>query len=246
MCVDLVGYDIMTSDLSDRERIQELIEQGQPLVISLASRIRRNVPLRIDMQDLIAYGEIGLAESARDFDPTRGASFTTYAYYRIRGAIYDGLSKMSWSGRARHRRRRFDQLSGEYLASQSQESVNQGESTLEGDAKWFRDTTDKLAVIFFSSIDQGQDGNFSSSLEDHATQAAPSIVAQREIVKKLYDVVDTLPSIEEKLIRQVYFDGATLQAAGDSLGISKSWASRVHARALEHLASSLRKLGVRN
>jgi RNA polymerase sigma factor for flagellar operon FliA len=59
-------------------------------------------------------------------------------------------------------------------------------------------------------------------------------------------MVDTLPSIEEKLIRQVYFDGATLQAAGDSLGISKSWASRVHARALEHLASSLRKLGVRN
>jgi RNA polymerase sigma factor for flagellar operon FliA len=59
-------------------------------------------------------------------------------------------------------------------------------------------------------------------------------------------MVDTLPNIEEKLIRLVYFEGATLQEAGDSLGISKSWASRLHTRALEHLASSLRKLGVRN
>jgi RNA polymerase sigma factor for flagellar operon FliA len=236
----------MTRDLSDRERIERLIEQGQPLVISLASRIRRNVPVRIDMDDLIAYGEIGLAESARDFDPTKGASFTTYAYYRVRGAIYDGVSKMSWSSRARYRRHRFNQLSSEYLACQSQESADQGASTLEGDAKWFRDTTDKLAIIFFGSIDQREGDSFSASLEDHAMLAAPSIVAQREIVKNLHAMVDTLPSIEEKLIRHVYFDGATLQEAGDSLGISKSWASRLHARALEHLASSLRKMEVRS
>lgn len=241
-----VCVDFMTHDLSDRDQIQQLIEQGQPLVISLASRIRRKIPVRIEMDDLIAYGEIGLAESARDFDPTKGASFTTYAYYRVRGAIYDGVSKMSWSSRARYRRHRFDQLSSEYLASQSQESTDRGESTLEGDAKWFRDTTDKLAVIFFGSIDQGQGDSFSASLEDHAMQASPSIAAQREIVKKLHDMVDTLPNIEEKLIRLVYFEGATLQEAGDSLGISKSWASRLHTRALEHLASSLRKLGVRN
>jgi DNA-directed RNA polymerase specialized sigma subunit len=34
---------------------------------------------------------VGLAEAARQFDPSRGGQFTTYAYYRIRGAILDGL-----------------------------------------------------------------------------------------------------------------------------------------------------------
>ncbi len=196
--------DIMTVDLSDREQIQELIEQGQPLVISLASRIRRKIPVRIEMEDLIAYGEVGLAESARDFDPSKGATFTTYAFYRIRGAIYDGVSKMSWSSRAQRRRQQFDHLANEYLDSQSQTSADQGESTLEGDAKWFRDTTDKLAVIFFGSIDQGNEGSFGSSIEDQRTRSASSIVAQRELVSKLHELVDTLPSIEEQLIRQVY------------------------------------------
>ena len=59
----------------------ELMEQGQPLVYSLAAKIHRSIPMRIDLDDLIAYGELGLAEAARDFDPEVGTRFTTFAYY---------------------------------------------------------------------------------------------------------------------------------------------------------------------
>ena len=124
-----------------QERIEELIEQGQALVISLASRIRSNIPVRIDMDDLIAYGEIGLAEAARNFDPARGTAFTTFAYPRVRGAIFDGVAKMSWTGRGQYRRVRFQQMANEYLDSQPNESTDQDASTLEKDAQWFRDTT---------------------------------------------------------------------------------------------------------
>jgi RNA polymerase sigma factor for flagellar operon FliA len=68
-------------------------------------------------------------------------------------------------------------------------------------------------------------------------------VAQQEIVAKLRELIRTLPNIEERLIRRIYFEGATLQEAADALGISKSWASRLHAKALEQLARSLRRLG---
>jgi len=222
---------------------QQLIEDSQGLVISLASGVRRKIPFRIDLDDLIAYGEVGLAEAARDFDPDKGAVFTTFAYYRVRGAIYDGLSEMSWASRARYRKWRFEQMANEQLASQAMHPVS---SDMESEAKWLRDTTDQLAVIFLSCQDDGESGIRESSLEDPAAPTASSIAAQREILAKLRELVDALPQVEEKLIRIVYFEGATLQEAGNSLGISKSWASRLHAKALENLSRSLRQLGAQD
>lgn len=68
---------------SGRSR-EELMEQGQSLVHALATKIHRNVPVRVELDDLVAYGEIGLAEAARDYDPSFGTQFTTFAYYRVR------------------------------------------------------------------------------------------------------------------------------------------------------------------
>lgn len=51
-----------------------------------------------------------------------------------------------------------------------------------------------------------------------------------------------LPESERAIIEQHYFAGRSLLDAGSTLGISKSWASRLHARALETLRSSLQDL----
>lgn len=75
---------------------KQWIEQCQGLVRSLAVRIHRKLPARIELDDLIAYGELGLLEAAQSFNPRRGCQFSTFAYYRIRGAIYDGAAKMGW------------------------------------------------------------------------------------------------------------------------------------------------------
>ena len=222
---------------------QELMEDAQGLVISLASNVRRKIPFRVDLDDLIAYGEVGLAEAARDYDPSKGAAFTTFAYYRVRGAIYDGLSKMSWTSRARYRKWRFEQMANEKLA---EEAMHSASSDLESEAKWLRDATEQLAVIFLSCQDDGKSGVRESSLEDPTAPSASSIAAQREILGKLRELVNGLPPTEQRLISQVYFEGTTLQEAGNSLGISKSWASRIHAKALENLSRSLRRLGAQD
>ncbi len=53
---------------------EELIEAGQPLVRWLALRIHRNIPVRVDLEDLIAYGEVGLAEAAGTTNPPKAPS----------------------------------------------------------------------------------------------------------------------------------------------------------------------------
>ena len=236
----------MSGQHQNAARIEALVEEGQALVHSLAARIRRNVPIRVDLDDLIAYGEVGLAEAARDYDPDNGASFTTFAYYRIRGAIYDGVARMSWTGRAYCRRRRFQRAAREYLAAHTEASSHDDRGSLEDNARWLRDATDSLAVIFFGSFESNGESDYESTLEDTAAEPASVIAARREIVAQLHDLLGTLPRLEERLIREVYFNGATLQEAGEFLGISKSWASRLHARALERLAAALRRKGIRN
>ena len=74
---------------------QQLVVSCQGLVRSLAWKIHCKLPRSVDLEDLVCYGQIGLVEAARDFDSSRGGQFTTYAYYRIRGAILDGMSKMA-------------------------------------------------------------------------------------------------------------------------------------------------------
>lgn len=219
----------------------ELIEEGQSLVYSLASKIYRSVPVRIDLDDLIAYGEIGLAEAAREFDASKGVRFTTFAYYRVRGAIYDGLSKMSWTSRSRLRRLRYQQMANEVLANDAERTT--GDSSLESEATWFRDLSEELAVVFIASQMGDEAGLTDSTIEDDNAPTAPAMLAQKEISQKLIELVDSLPANERQMIRAVYFEGATLQDAASRQGISKSWASRMHAKILEQLGRSLRKLG---
>ncbi|MGE0755681.1 MAG: sigma-70 family RNA polymerase sigma factor [Pirellulaceae bacterium] len=221
--------------------VKELIDDGQALVRSLALNINRNVPVPVDLDDLIAYGQVGLAEAAREFDPAVGTQFTTFAYYRIRGAIYDGISKMSWTSRARYNRLRYERMANEAL--QEETARGAADDSLASQAKWFRGVSEKLAVVYLASgVDEERGGLRDSVLED--PRATPSaMVAGREISEKLSEMVNSLPAPERRLIRTIYFEGATLQEAANLLGISKSWASRMHAKVLEQLARSLRRMG---
>ena len=49
------------------------------------------------------------------------------------------------------------------------------------------------------------------------------------------EAMESLPDKERKLVKMYYFQNKTLEEAGSDLGLSKSWTSRLHARALEIL-----------
>lgn len=223
---------------------KELIDQSQGLVRSLASKIFRNCPPGVELDDLVAYGEIGLAEAARDFDPQQGCRFTTYAYYRIRGAIYDGLSKMSWTSRSYYNRVRYQQMANETLQAEVMASARSPDAsqTVQANAGWLGRVTEKLAVVQFATRGEPGGGVRDSTVED-PTPSGPAVVAQQELLEKLRELLADLPQIERALIEGVYFQGQTLQDAASGLGLSKSWASRLHARALERLARLVRQIG---
>ncbi len=221
------------------QQITDLINEGHALVRSIALRIYRNIPVRVDLDDLIAYGELGLAEAARDFQADLGNQFSTFAYYRIRGAIYDGLAKMTWTSRARYRRLRFESMADDVLESERENDTDRPLSAEES-GRWFARVTERLAMVFLAS-DSDEENNAVTSMED-PLEAAPVRMLHREASENLRSMVERLPDVERRLINYVYFDGLTLQEAGVRLGFSKSWASRLHAKILERLADDMRRL----
>jgi RNA polymerase sigma factor FliA len=220
------------SDLTQNER-QQLMVNCQGLVRALAWKIHRRVSYRIELEDLVSYGQIGLAEAARDFDPDRGVQFTTYAYHRIRGAIFDGLGTLQWFKHANYHRGQYEPLAAD-LANENESPPG---DSLDEDVSWLRGLSRTLAVVhLFCQLDARP-----IELMDK-TQASPSdVIARHELILRLVELVENLPPDDRDLIKAVYFQGESLTVAADRLGISKSWASRMHARALDSLSHALRQ-----
>lgn len=67
----------------------KLVEEHMGLVRSIAFRYR---DLGLPMEDLVQEGAIGLLAAIDDYDSSRGASFSTYAFWRTRAAVTHALT----------------------------------------------------------------------------------------------------------------------------------------------------------
>ena len=81
---------------SVRAEADKLIEAHISISHAIAAEVIRKLPPDLERKDIQGSAELGLVEAANSFDRTRGVQFKTFAYYRIKGAIYDGLRKMGW------------------------------------------------------------------------------------------------------------------------------------------------------
>jgi len=64
----------------------QIIADYLPLVKSIAAKYHG-----LPFEDLVQEGCIGLIDAARSFDPSRGAQFSTFAWYHIRKRILSAL-----------------------------------------------------------------------------------------------------------------------------------------------------------
>ncbi len=217
--------------LADR---RALAEQYMPYVRSIAGKVKRSVAAEIEFDDLVEYGMVGLLEAADRFDATNGANFMTFAYYRIRGAIYDGLRGMGWMSRSAYHRARFAAHANEVLAEAAGGEGGTGKSAapnFEGAAHELAEAVQRLATVYITSLDALQGRQFTDdgllpADEKIGMDQARTLV--RETVKKLSDQ-------ERQLLELYYYRAMSLEEVGKRLGLSKSWTSRLHARVIEKL-----------
>ena len=68
----------------------------------------------------------------------------------------------------------------------------------------------------------------------------------QKIKEFMRQAIEELPEKERKLIKMYYFQNKTLEEAGQKLGLSKSWTSRLHARALGLLFKKISLIQLKN
>lgn len=217
----------------------QLIEQYRPYVRNIVSKVIKTISRDVDFNDLIGYGEIGLIEAADRFDPKFNVNFMTFAYYRIRGAVYDGLRGMGWISRSQYAKIRYEERANSYLSSVNDRQSNQSNTSLNDKVNQFSEVVSGLASIYITSLDACEGIQFES--DDPESDPFHQVELQ-QISKILKKAIEKLPDQERELIEFYYYKDMTLEQAGQNLSLSKSWASRLHSRAIQKLQKWVKDL----
>lgn len=213
----------------DRER-EALIQSGIRYARHLATKLSRELPSVVSLDDLVAAANLGLVDAANRYDPSRGAQFTTFAHYRIRGAILDHVRDAT-AGNAHYRARvsvesAIDNLVEERLGP-TVTAVTRTEAALALDA-----LLGEMATVYTLA-----------EIAEETAQEAPvdpeSSALAIDRRERLEQALDEIPEREARLLRAVYFEHLTAEQAGAAMGLSKSWSSRLHAKAVASLRARL-------
>src|SRR3954462_6249119 len=99
---------------SAKER-QQLVDDNVSFVRAAAAKLKESLPREVEFDDLVAYGMEGLLEAAERYERRFGVAFTTFAWYRVRGAMFDGLRRMGYAGR--DAAMKFEERANTYLGN---------------------------------------------------------------------------------------------------------------------------------
>ena len=228
----------MTAARSGAQR-DEIFLLHQGLVRAIAWKTHQRVPRNVELDDLVAYGQIGLLEAITAFDATRGRKFTTYAWHRIRGAMLDGLGKMTWFDRAAFEGRQYERKPAGTDAAAAPPAA---QGTPAGSAPAATKATTAGAVEQPTTRRPTRNDLDHATLKGKETDAAEAAL-HLELVMFLRDLVAALPEKEGALVRGTFYEGRTLTEAARRVGISTAWASRLQTRTLADLRIALESSG---
>jgi len=211
----------------------------------VARQVLRTLGGAGELEELLSFGREGLWDAARRFDDSRGVPFRGYANFRVRGAIIDGVRAS-----ARLSRRTHERLNGLQAAARISEGAFEdlsaprppGSGAAEAElalSEHLAAMATAMAAGLIAPTAHGESGERTLvDVSDNPEQA----YGQAQLLELIRTAITELPHEEAELVRRHYLEGARFDHVAEELGLSKSWASRLHTRALTRLSKRLRSL----
>ncbi|MBN3563531.1 RNA polymerase sigma factor FliA [Aliamphritea spongicola] len=223
---------------------QELIEQYAPLVKRIAHHLLARLPANVVLDDLIQAGMVGLLEAGKKYDPTKGASFETYAGIRIRGSIIDEVRRGDWTPRSVHRNGRRVSEAIQAIESRTGRDAQDGEVAAELNITiteyhaLLKDSAESRLFSFEKLIGPQEDGPGENIAAENLSPEDEH--EELGFVQAIATAIEGLPE-REKLVLSLYYDEEmNLKEIGQILGVSESRVSQIHSQAALRLRSRLR------
>lgn len=229
----------------DKDAADYLLRLYMPLVHYHVQRISAGLPRSIDRGELQSFGLVGLYDALEKFDRQRDLKFDTYASFRIRGAILDGLRKEDWMPRSvREKSKRIER------AAEKIEQEKLGSASIDEVAGACGMTAGEVSQVLSEgllsnllSLDDGspagRNDHLSAALEDSGAIRPDNHLVDQENRHDLADEIDRLGKNERLVITLFYYEELTLTEIGHVLGLSTSRISQIHSKALFKLRQFL-------
>lgn len=209
----------------------QFFEQHRGFAKAQAHLLAKKLPRHVSRDDILSFAERGLWEASERFDPERHNSFVTFAYYRIRGAIYDEIRRLSLVPPRVLKAITQMAAQDDYLenglpaprpSDSAKDQANQLSETIRG-----------LGAVFLASQVADEDGNERIDAVDESNPADAAVDA--DLSAKLKEVKATLPDRQRQILKMHYEDFVSFTDIAKQMKVNKATVSREHARAIETL-----------
>src|SRR5436190_1471482 len=218
------------------------------LVKAIAVRVHENLPVHVDLDDLVHAGVLGLFDAASKYDPAKKVVFHSYAKYRIKGAILDSLRQLDWASRDLRKRQKMVEAINRELTEKLKRTPTEleiAEKMGVGLDRWRRMVLELRTVGLISASTYSSDHESGTPEFPAAAESQPDSMCAREELREVLAVaVRTLPERYQKVVLLYYTKEMTMKEIGGILGINESRVSQIHKTALEKMATALHSAGI--
>jgi RNA polymerase sigma factor for flagellar operon FliA len=237
---------IQNARMSQRDRV---VLEHLPLVKAIAVRVHENLPVHVDLDDLVHAGILGLFDAATKYNPDKKVAFSSYAKHRIKGAILDSLRQLDWASRDLRRRHKQLEAATRELASELQRNPTEQEvaQRLGVDVeRWRQMMLDMRSVGLISANTRANEHDDLPAPDFPSTpETQPdNMCAKEQLRSMLGQAMGTLPDRYKKVVVLYYTNEMTMKEIGGVLGINESRVSQIHKSALEKMAVALQNAGI--
>lgn len=231
----------MYSDPNQKDT-ETLVKEHAVLVKRIAHHLLGRLPDYVQVDDLIQAGMVGLLEAAQRYEGSKGASFSTYAGIRIRGAMLDDIRRGDWAPRSVHRNARKIMDAIQQIESAKGRDAEDSEVAeylgmeQEQYHQILSDTTSCRLFSFEELIEnQGEPDLLEPSDEPNPLHK----VERSKFQKVLAESIKELPEREQLVLSLYYDEELNLKEIGAVLNIGESRVSQLHSQAALRLRKKL-------
>ncbi|GAA03532.1 RNA polymerase sigma factor FliA [Photobacterium leiognathi] len=221
---------------------QAFIERYSSLVKRIAHHLMVRLPPSVLVEDLIQSGMIGLLEAQQNYDPTKGASFETFAGIRIRGAMLDDIRRGDWVPRSVYKNSRKISEAISHLENELGRDPNDQEIAqyLDMPLEQYHQALNDVncgRLVGISDLGVAED---SVANEESIEENAPfQDVADDSFRASLAEAIKTLPEREALVLSLYYDEELNLKEIGAVIGVSESRICQIHSQAMQRLRAKL-------
>ena len=214
---------------------------------AIAVRVHENLPVYVDLDDLIHAGILGLFDAADKYDAGKNVAFQAYAKHRIKGAILDSLRDSDWASRdLRKRHKQAESATRDLTARLGRAPTESEMADSMGVAleRWRRMMVELRTVGLLSTTPRADDGAALPEFPARPDSRPDSMCSRTQLRDALSGAMRALPDRYRKVVLLYYSSELTMKEIGDMLGVNESRISQIHKTALEKMASVLHSNGI--